>query len=36
MKCRMCYGSGKIYYYLNGEHEVTTCDHIAEKKSATQ
>ena len=36
MKCRMCYGSGKIYYYLQGEHEVIPCDHIAEKKSATQ
>jgi hypothetical protein len=36
MKCSMCYGSGKIYYYLSGEHEVTTCDHIAEKKTVSR
>ena len=28
-KCKMCWGSGKIYYYLSGEHEVIPCDHLA-------
>ncbi len=28
----MCGGSGRIYHYLKGEHEVIPCDHIAEKK----
>jgi len=32
-KCSMCGGSGRIYYYLNGEHEVTPCDHVAERKT---
>jgi hypothetical protein len=32
MTCSMCGGSGRIYYYLKGEHEVIPCDHIAEKK----
>jgi hypothetical protein len=32
-KCSMCGGSGKIYYYLSGEHEVTPCDHVAERKT---
>jgi hypothetical protein len=31
MKCTACWGSGKIYYYLSGEYEVTKCDHLAEK-----